>query len=237
MKFLIRISSLRPELKFLMLLGICWLVASPAGYAQSPVAETEIREYRADQLEAYQQDEAFQYGIQPLPPGQKKRKEQQITPPKRVQWGQILKYLIYFVVGAALLGLAGYIISRTMGKGSKFVSTAGIPDLAETDIREVPFQNLLQQAISQGAYRNAVRLLFLENLKHLTEAELIHWKQNKTNYDYQAELQGNPLAEDFRQLILAYEYVWYGNLQLSPDQFAQIHQRFSQFQQQVPSAS
>lgn len=219
---------------------LCWVAISLWGLSLLPgqvqAEPPEIRQYEAEQLATSAEDEAFQYGLQPLPPSQK-RKQSEAETPKTIPMGQVLKFLLYALVGLVLIGLAAYIISRTMGKNARLVSTAGIPDLEETDIREVNFPDLLQHAISQRAYRNAVRLLFLDGLKQLTEANLIHWKANKTNHDYQAELRGHPLSEDFRQLTRAYEYVWYGNLLLSQEQFAQIHQRFTHFLQQLPPGS
>jgi len=108
-----------------------------------------------------------------------------------------------------------------------------IPDLVEQDIREVDLQHLLQAAIQAGEYRPAVRLLFLESLKQMTEKEWINWKPNKTNHDYQREMAEHPQAEEFHQLTFAYEYIWYGNFSVDASQFERLRRRFEAFHQQI----
>jgi hypothetical protein len=97
------------------------------------------------------------------------------------------------------------------------------------DIHSIPFANAIEQAVKQHNYRLAVRLLYLQTLKELTDRALINWQINKTNYEYLRELHQHPHQAMFKDLTYHFEYVWYGDMPVDQEQFSTIQQLFTQF--------
>jgi hypothetical protein len=100
-------------------------------------------------------------------------------------------------------------------------------DTAAENIHEVDFRTRIAEAEDAGNFRLAVRLGYLEVLKHLTDNGLIQWQPDKTNHTYVAELAAGPVRDAFRGATREFEYVWYGELRLNRAlyQQARAHQR------------
>jgi len=96
------------------------------------------------------------------------------------------------------------------------------------DIAEGDYDRLLRQAYLLGDLRMAARYLFLKTLQKLNEKGLINFSQDKTNSDYVYELP-EAKRNAFSSLALYYEYIWYGNTQVSKEDFNKVESRFNQF--------
>ncbi len=97
-------------------------------------------------------------------------------------------------------------------------------DTATENIHELDFAALLAQAEAAGNRRLAVRLGYLQLLKQLADQRLIDWQPDKTNQTYLRELAAGPrpaLRPPFAELTRQFEYVWYGELPLSPALYAE----------------
>lgn len=94
------------------------------------------------------------------------------------------------------------------------------------------FDPLIDQAFKQGDYRMAVRYHFLKTLQQLRDKNQINYEPDKTNSRYVYEIPVN-WRNDFSQLILQYEYVWYGHFDISKEQYAQVQKGFQSFLQKV----
>ncbi len=99
---------------------------------------------------------------------------------------------------------------------------------APENIAEGDYDRLLRQAYLLGDLRMAARYLFLKTLQKLHEKELIVFSQDKTNSDYVYELP-EAKRNAFSSLALYYEYIWYGNLQISKEDFNKVESKFNQF--------
>ena len=88
-------------------------------------------------------------------------------------------------------------------------------DTASEDIHGVDFAARIAEAEAAGNFRLALRLGYLEVLKHLTDRGLIQWQPDKTNHAYLTELAPGSLREAFRAATHEFEYVWYGELRLN----------------------
>lgn len=97
-------------------------------------------------------------------------------------------------------------------------------DVLEEDIHAVDFPARLAEAEAAGNYRLAVRLGYLEALKHLSDEGRLHWEPNKTNHAYLHELPAGPLREAFRVATRQFEYVWYGELPLTAAQYGPVRE-------------
>jgi hypothetical protein len=105
--------------------------------------------------------------------------------------------------------------------------------ILEDDIHSINFDEAIEQAVNDKNLRIAVRLLYLQTLKNLTDRGLISWQVNKTNVDYVAELNGNEHQQMFRNLTLQFEYNWYGDLPIEENQFFVVMNQFNQFNQKL----
>lgn len=101
----------------------------------------------------------------------------------------------------------------------------------QTKGTEMPadLNHLLQQAISKGEYRLAVRYLYLKALKDLAGKGFLEISPGKTNFQYVSEVSRRPFANEFASLTLKYEYVWYGNYPVDENLFGRIQTDFNLF--------
>ncbi|WP_460503911.1 DUF4129 domain-containing protein, partial [Hymenobacter agri] len=142
------------------------------------------------------------------------------TPGGRLTW----KYGWYAAIVAALvfavLKLLKVDLTGAFGRSAR---RAGLDyDVLTEDIHGVDFPARLAEAEAAGNYRLAVRLGYLEALKHLSDQGLLLWEPNKTNHAYLHELPAGPLREAFRVATRQFEYVWYGELLLTAAQYQPV---------------
>ena len=90
----------------------------------------------------------------------------------------------------------------------------------------------IEKAIQENNYRVAIRLMFLRALKNLAQKNVIHYKQEQTNFDYLMQLHTTTYYKDFFRLTRHYEYAWYGQFAVSNSSFAIIKKEFENFDRQ-----
>lgn len=95
------------------------------------------------------------------------------------------------------------------------------------------WEQALQDACSHGHYRLAVRLWYLQTLQLLHEKSLIQFQSEKTNRDYQRELQATTYASSFKTLTTYFEYIWYGQFEVDEAQYGTIATLYKNFQQAI----
>jgi len=91
----------------------------------------------------------------------------------------------------------------------------------------------LQQALGDGDYRLAIRLLFLRTLQQLAANGMIKWKRNKTNRAYLIETSHQPWSGEWRSLTLIFERIRYGRQPIDQKAFTPLHERFLAFQDTI----
>ncbi len=97
------------------------------------------------------------------------------------------------------------------------------------NIHEINIEDEINEAISVGNYRLAVRMLYLKTLKQLNEAGLIHWDINKTNNQYSNEISNTEQRLRFNLLTRQFEYIWYGEFNIDAKAFEQVSAMFNDF--------
>lgn len=91
-----------------------------------------------------------------------------------------------------------------------------LPYTVEEDtIYGVDFPGGIAEALSRQNYREAVRLLYLQTLKQLSDAERIDWQLYKTPTQYINEVR----LPAFRQLTNHFLRVRYGNFEATEELF------------------
>lgn len=145
--------------------------------------------------------------------------------------------IVFYLVMIVLFGGVMFFFVRILqgkflrkGKGEK--TNLEYETLVE-DIHEMDFDILLKQAIEQKMYRRAVRILFLKSLKELTDKKIILWEENKTNRDYFYEIKSRKIQHHFDSMSNVFDYVWYGEIELTTEKFNQIQIEFSTFSKEI----
>ena len=138
-----------------------------------------------------------------------------------------------YVILTGLGGLIVWLLYKAEYLGGLFGRKAKEDPLAyhrlTENIHELDFTRLIEEATEQHHYRLAVRLYYLKTLKQLTDKQLIHWQPTKTNRVYVNELESSVLRKDFEQLTSQFEYVWYGEFQVTASEFSLLKEQFQFF--------
>lgn len=111
----------------------------------------------------------------------------------------------------------------------KSIAAATEEDVETNDIFAINYPAEIEKAIGRNNYRFAVRLMFLELLKRLSEKNIIQYAQDKTNLDYLMQLRTTNYYREFFRITRNYEYSWYGQFEISPEKFMVIKKDFEKF--------
>jgi len=136
------------------------------------------------------------------------------------------RWLIYGLLAAAVvfvvLKLLQVDLTRAFGRAPRRAAL-DYETLGE-NIHELDFPAQLRAAEEAGNLRLAVRLGYLALLKQLSDRALIQWQPDKTNQAYLRELasQRPALRPAFAERTRQFEYVWYGELALTPALYAEV---------------
>ena len=145
----------------------------------------------------------------------------------------ISKYF-FIALGIALLA---FLVVKMIGAKNIFakkpLETILPYDVLNENIHEIDYDKELQRLVSDGKFRLAVRLLYLRALKKLSDAQIIQWQPDKTNYNYLTEINKPELKRDFSDLTLQFDYIWYGDFPIDANKFEPIKQSFNQFNSQI----
>jgi hypothetical protein len=143
-------------------------------------------------------------------------------------WGRVFMY----IVGIFLLILLTMMLLKVnafrvfySGQGANTFSYTALDE----NIHEMDFEKLIQEATGKNDYRLGIRLVFLYALKMLSDKNLIHWDQGKTNHDYLNELNSSDIKAGFNELNSYFEYAWYGNFRIEPETFSRVKQIFAEW--------
>lgn len=133
----------------------------------------------------------------------------------------------------------GFIVYKLFFKGGLFtngnIKHDGEPVAEEAEkLSEYSTYNaLIEDAELKNDLNLAIRYLYLQSLKKLSDRELILFSPDKTNKLYVQELNGHTFQFEFASLTLNYEYVWYGKFAISPDRYQQLKQEFISFNKKI----
>jgi hypothetical protein len=142
----------------------------------------------------------------------------------------VVLIIIVVVISLIVLKLAGVDYRTLLGK--KELDTPDIGIYTE-NVHEMNFDVLIANALKNKDYRLAVRLLYLKNLKLMSDRDIIEWSNHKTNYSYQYEIQNNTLRAKFLETSLIFDYVWYGEFRLDEPKFSDINLRMNDFNKMI----
>lgn len=206
----------------------------------------EVKRFDQDNIEEYKQQDDFIYTVQKKEPGVIdkiwdwfKRLIKRILgyffddiQPAVGVLRVILRILPYAIAGIVLYLIIKFFLkvnARNIVSGKGKVPIVGMSE-EEVLIRDKNLPKLIQEAIQNKNYQLAIRYYYLLVLKKLVEKETIVWKQEKTNEDYIKELSHkDALYADFKSITYLYDYVWYGDFQISETEYYTTEKQFKNF--------
>lgn len=148
----------------------------------------------------------------------------------------VLRVLPYVIAGVVLFLIIKFFLNvkaRNILNGKKAVPLVKISE-EEDLMHNEDLYKLLEETIKDKNYRLAVRYYYLLMLKKLSDKELIHWQQEKTNEDYKNELKSNAvLNSDFTKVTNLYDYVWYGEFDIDEELFNSAQHTFKSLSRNI----
>jgi len=146
-----------------------------------------------------------------------------------LKWGAIILgigFLLYLLIKA--LGLDKSSNFNRQNKGAKKINVV-IEDLTKEEFVKTEFELLIEEALSKRDYRLAHRYQFLSTLQILQKNNWIHWGKEKTNHDYLFATSGQVFYSSFRDLVNAFDLVWYGERKIDEKIFYYINKEHLSF--------
>jgi len=202
-------------------------------------SKIEQRNFSSSSLNVYKKDKDFQYENEPV--------QKQTWWDRFWDWfwnkyddlmntetGRNTMKAIYWLLGASAVAFFVLKVSK-MNRLNLFAASpksSTAYTVEEENIHAIAFDEAIQNALQDGNYRLAIRLLYLQNLKKMTDKNLIAWQPDKTNRDYQDELIP-ALQQTFKHITDVFEYAWYGQLNVSEDDFEELKDDVLNFQKRL----
>ena len=145
----------------------------------------------------------------------------------------LIRTILWILLVTAFVGIVfWYLISGNIFLFRKPSQAAIVQEEEETqteDIFSINFDKEITRAINAGQYRSAIRLLYLQTLKELSQRNIINYKNERTNTEYVYQLAGTTFYKNFSYLTRTFEYTWYGKADLNKDVFETLKSDFLSF--------
>lgn len=148
----------------------------------------------------------------------------------------------FYFLGILGLAVLIYIFYKLIYSGNSFFrkenkeleSEEGL-DLGyvEKNLMNTDLKPYLVDSIKDRNYTLAIRYLQLLNIQKLAHADMIKWKYSKTNSDFANEISDSILKNEFIQCTRVFEYVWFGDFNLTAADFERYEQDFKNFQSKI----
>ncbi|HEX8356936.1 MAG TPA: hypothetical protein VF610_05985 [Segetibacter sp.] len=235
------------KIKYFLLRLLILLAFFPANckvFAQTKVpldtSAITVRNLDEKAIQKFKVDKDFQYSQSVEPPESLWNKFwkwiwARLTGLLSTKQGRVTAWsLLILFAGSAILFFVLKVTGMT--QGGLFGRTNNSPlsyDISSEDIHAINFDDAITDAIFKANFRLALRLLYLQSLKNLSDKGYINWQINKTNSDYLAEVYNKPWHSIFKSLTNRFEYTWYGERMIGKDDFDVLLAQFKQFNRQL----
>lgn len=142
----------------------------------------------------------------------------------------IWSIIILVFVGAILY----FLLSNKINIFSRSAARSVVEEAQNEDnLFRTNYDALLRKYIDEKNYRFAVRVLYLQLLKTLSEKELIVFQPQLTNTHYLQQLYNRPFYKDFFVVTRHYEYIWYGEFALTETSFEKVQTDFNSLKNEI----
>lgn len=138
----------------------------------------------------------------------------------------VIGYILLIAFAGLLIWLIYYLFINAPGKGKK-IEPVNLDDQAPSEIPLTELQRLLQEALSRGDFRGAIRIYFIFIIRDLSQKNWIRWEKDKTNFQYLREMSDKTEYPDFNKSVSYFEIIWYGKRDIDKDTFEKIKPEFT----------
>jgi hypothetical protein len=153
-------------------------------------------------------------------------------------WTGFIQILPYLIIATAIAFIIW--LFYKLNPGARLLKGKEAPSIFFTEEEEIvktkDIRKLIAQALERQDYRLAVRYYYLLILKKLSEAEVIEYMFDKTNNDYIAEIAPNKIKLQFQKVTGLYDYIWYGNFEVTATDFSVAQETFNHLEHQIPKS-
>ena len=139
----------------------------------------------------------------------------------------IMKILGFAIIGFVIFMIVKLILNKEGGlffaRNTKKIK---VGTMDEENIHSINFKDVIANAKSKNEFRIATRYYYLWLLKSLSDRTIIDWDIEKTNTDYLTEIKNSGLKKEFEFLSYIYDYCWYGEFELTHEDFEKVENHF-----------
>lgn len=139
--------------------------------------------------------------------------------------------LLIIAIGALLFTL--YLILKKIRPSDSKISVDVEDEWNPTIITKSELELKLEKAIMGNNFRECVRIHFMFILKELITNNSIDWKPEKTNYDYLTEVRKSKGYDGFGECVRIYDLVWYGDYEISLQDYNQLKPALENYYQSL----
>lgn len=142
----------------------------------------------------------------------------------------ILQFFWYAAAFAAC-GVLAVLLARQMSAAKGLSKNASVKSTIIKITTAADWRKQAEQLARQGQFKEASRAIYLSLLRQLHETGVIPFAAHKTNYEYLQMLSGSghlQLQSAFRQIVMPFENIWFGNLQASDSDYHQMSRDLDQ---------
>ncbi len=131
------------------------------------------------------------------------------------------------IIAIFIAAIAYFLLSNKINLFSRSSAKSGLEEVAdEENLFSINYDPLLVKYEEQKNYRLAVRILYLQLLKMLSEKNIITYQPNFTNTHYLQQLYKSDLYKEFVVVTHHYEYIWYGEFAITEASYQKIKTDF-----------
>jgi len=132
-----------------------------------------------------------------------------------------------FLFWLTILSITGYVIYRifkgdvgfAFGRSEKLQAAAAEGVLTPEDLTNADWESKMEKALGEDDRRAATRFAFVSALQLLHKNEQIFYRIDTTNFEYYLSLKNEQIKPLFRQLLLRYEYAWFGKMPVTVEEW------------------
>ena len=126
---------------------------------------------------------------------------------------------------AAIIAILLFLYKKRPELFMRAKKTAPLPyDIEEENIHGIDFNKEISSALEKGDHRLAIRLLYLQTLRLLSDNNLIDWQIHKTPTEYLYEIKNTETKPLFREITTRFLRVRYGNYIASPELYEELRE-------------
>jgi hypothetical protein len=128
--------------------------------------------------------------------------------------------VMIFLFLAALFAVLFFLYKKRPELFMRSKKTTPLPyHVEEENIHKIDFDKEISAALNKRNYRLAIRMIYLQTLRLLSENRFIDWQIHKTPTEYLYEVGKKEIKQPLRELTNHFLQVRYGNYTASPERF------------------